>query len=78
MDTPLRIFRRSRKETLEALAAKLGITAGQLSRIERGKSTSLETAMAIKRLTGVNVGPLADVSDRDFRAVERALGGKAA
>jgi len=74
----LRERRKAMNLTLEALAEKLGITAGQLSRIERGKATSLDTALAIKRLTGVKVGPLADVSERDLRAVERVLGGKAA
>lgn len=76
--SPLRERRKAMNMTLEEMAEKLGITAGQLSRVERGKSTSLETALAIRRLTGVAVPPLADACERDLRAVERVLGSKAA
>lgn len=55
-----------------------GMTAGQLSRIERDKSTSLETALTIERLTGIKVGPLEGASSRDLKAVARVIGERAA
>jgi len=60
--------------TLETLAEKVGISASQLCRIEDGKPTSLKTAMAIEKLTGVKVGPLAGLSNRDMKVVARVLG----
>ena len=56
-------LRNRRKEmglTLVELAEKVGLTAGQLSRIERGGSPSLKTALALERVTGVRASDLAD------------------
>lgn len=78
MDSPLRTYRKERKLTLAEQAAKFGMTAGQLSRIERDNSTSLETALTIERLTGIKVGPLEGASSRDLRAVARVIGERAA
>lgn len=74
----LRDRRKALNLTLEAMAGKIGITASQLCRIEAGKPTSLKTAMAIEKLTGAKVGPLADLSDRDVKVIARVLGGEKA
>lgn len=50
--TPLRAFRKSQALTLDQLAPRLGVTAGQLSRIEREGTTSLEMALKLAELTG--------------------------
>lgn len=47
IDTPLRRLRRARKLTLETVAAAVGTDTGNLSRIERGKQTSLALAEAL-------------------------------
>lgn len=75
MENPLRAYRRARKLTLADLAPKFGLTISQLSRIERNEPTSLETALTIRRETGVAIGPLANASNRDINAVERVFGG---
>lgn len=54
-------LRNRRKElglTLAQLAAKVGVSEGQLSRIERGGKPSLSSAIAIERETGVSVATL--------------------
>lgn len=54
-------LRTRRKElglTLAQLAAKVGVSEGQLSRIERGGKPSLSSALAIERETGISVGAL--------------------
>ena len=73
MDSPLRRYRLERKMSLEALSSEFGLTKSQLSRIERDKPTSAETALVIWQKTGIKVGPIAKASDRDIRAVERVL-----
>lgn len=78
MESPLRKYRKDRKLTLAQQAEKFGMTAGQLSRIERDNSTSLETALAIEKLTGIKVGPLVGVSSRDLKAVARVVSDRAA
>lgn len=78
MESTLRTYRKERKLTLSHMADKFGMTAGQLSRIERGGATSLETALIIERLTGIKVGPLEGASSRDLKAVARVIGERAA
>lgn len=75
MVTPLRQYRTDRNLSLGEMAAQFGLTKSQLSRIERGTQTSLETALLIEKKTGIKVGPLANASTRDIRAVERVLSG---
>jgi transcriptional regulator with XRE-family HTH domain len=53
------MVRQQRGVTLEALAAKAGITKGFLSQIERGmKAPSISTLMRIAQVLGVGVGEL--------------------
>jgi len=73
MDSPLRQYRLERKLSLEALSVEFGLTKSQLSRIERNKPTSAETALLIWQKTGIKVGPIANATTRDIRAVERVL-----
>lgn len=50
----IRRVRRGKKISLEALAKRVGVSAMQLSRIERGqRGTSLETLLKIARLLGL-------------------------
>lgn len=46
---PIRQARRERNWTLEDLAAKLGVTSGQMSRIERNGTTNLEHALTLAK-----------------------------
>lgn len=58
-------LRNRRKElglTLAQLAAKVGVSEGQLSRIERGGKPSLSSAVAIERETGVTVAALVEAA----------------
>lgn len=73
MQTSLRQYRTSRKLSLEAMAPEFGISKYQLSRIETGAPTSIETALLIQKKTGIKVGPLANASTRDIKAIERVL-----
>lgn len=59
MDTPLRIRRKNLGLTLASLAERVGITQGQLSRIERGGRTSLDTAVKLEAATGVSAAQIA-------------------
>jgi len=59
MDTPLRIQRKNLGLTLADLAERVGITQGQLSRIERGGRASLNTAVKIEEITGVSAAEIA-------------------
>lgn len=59
MDTPLRIRRKKLGLTLATLASSVGITQGQLSRIERGGRTSLDTAVKLEAATGVSTAEIA-------------------
>ena len=59
MDTPLRIGRKNLGLTLAGLAERVGISQGQLSRIERGGRTSLDTAVKLEALTGVSASEIA-------------------
>jgi transcriptional regulator with XRE-family HTH domain len=55
--TPLRAFRtaKSPKMPLRELAAKIGVTEGQLSRIEREGTDSLPMAIKLAEITGLPV-----------------------
>jgi transcriptional regulator with XRE-family HTH domain len=57
--SPLREYRKRASLTLADLAAKVGVTVGQLSRIERNGQASLSTALAIQSETGVPVEDIA-------------------
>ena len=59
MDSRLRAFRHQRKLTLGVMAKQLGITPGQLSRIEREGTTSFPRAIALADMTGLPVGAFA-------------------
>lgn len=61
--TTLRNRRKEMGLTLVELAERVGLTAGQLSRIERGSTPSFKTALALERLTGVSAATLADGGD---------------
>lgn len=50
----LREFRQSQQLSLSDLAAKLGITKGWLSMIERGLASPGLVRLAIQRLTGIS------------------------
>lgn len=76
--TPLRTRRIEMGLTVTELAARAGISIGQLSRIENGRPTSQKTAIVLYRLTGVKVAPLASASTRDVNAIARVIGGAAA
>lgn len=50
----LRKVRKAKQMSLAELAAKVGVSEGQLSRIERGESgVSLATAAALENETGI-------------------------
>lgn len=51
--TPLRKFRRDRKLTLRDFAKQVGVSEGQLSRIEREGTTSLGRALSLAEKTGL-------------------------
>ena len=53
--SPLRAFRRRKGKTLRDMAADLGISEGQLSRIETSGTTSLERAVSLSKATGLPV-----------------------
>lgn len=53
--TPLRKFRKDQGKTLDDLAPEVGVTAGQLSRIERQGTESLTTALKLSEVTGLPV-----------------------
>lgn len=55
MSASLREFRKSKGWTLDDLAEKVELSAGQLSRIEREGTTSLPTAMKLAKLTELPV-----------------------
>jgi transcriptional regulator with XRE-family HTH domain len=52
--TPLREYRKAAGVTLADLAPRVGVTEGQLSRIERFGGASLTTAAKIEELTGLS------------------------
>jgi transcriptional regulator with XRE-family HTH domain len=51
--TPLRQYRTDQGLTLRELADQVGVTEGQLSRIERERRTSWATARKIAEVTGL-------------------------
>lgn len=55
--SPLRAYRLAHKPKmpLRTLAERIGVTEGQLSRIERGGTTSLETALRLATATGLPI-----------------------
>lgn len=64
-ETPLRKVRKATSQTLEGVAAAVGIDVTTLSRIERGERTSPETAEKLAKyfqlvLPGGSVKPLID------------------
>lgn len=74
----LRDVRRERGWTLEVLAARAGMSASTLSRLESGKrQASLELLLPLTRLLGIRIDdllPAAAVDPRVRRAVERREG----
>jgi transcriptional regulator with XRE-family HTH domain len=52
-ETPLRAYRRNKKMTLREFAVQAGVSEGQLSRIEREGTTSLERALDLARITAL-------------------------
>lgn len=66
IDTPLRRLRRTRALTLETVAAAVGTDTGNLSRIERGKQTSLALAAALVDYFGVG-----DITEAEILYPER-------
>lgn len=50
---PLRKFRKDRNWTLRDLADQVGVTEGQMSRIEREGTTSLDMALKLSNVTGL-------------------------
>jgi transcriptional regulator with XRE-family HTH domain len=60
----LRQYRKRKGLTLADLAPKIGVTEGQLSRIETTGKASLKTALAIQEETGVPATCLAPVEGR--------------
>jgi transcriptional regulator with XRE-family HTH domain len=62
---PLRTFRKAQTPalSLKALAERVGLTEGQLSRIERKGTESLTTAMKLSEITGLPVESFARASD---------------
>lgn len=56
--TPLRRVREARKLTLQQVSAQTGINTGNLSRIERGGSTSPERAELLARLFAPDITEL--------------------
>lgn len=65
MDTPLRTRRKDLGLTLATLAERVGITQGQLSRIEREGRASLATAIKLEAVTGVSAADIAQPSSAD-------------
>jgi len=63
----IRQIRRQRKLSLEALAAKSGLTKSYLSKLERGiNSPSIATTLKIARAFGVELGQLlGETTDKD-------------
>lgn len=55
--SPLRAFRQSQQPRmpLRTLAERIGVSEGQLSRIERGGTTSLDMALKLASETGLPV-----------------------
>jgi transcriptional regulator with XRE-family HTH domain len=69
----LREYRKAAKITLSDLAARIGVTEGQLSRIERGQSgVSLTTASAIERETGIPASTFAPAQPGNEDSVSEA------
>jgi transcriptional regulator with XRE-family HTH domain len=60
--SPLRAYRKAQKLTLGVLSEPVGVTPGQLSRIERFGTTSLPTALKLAEITGL---PVADFAPRE-------------
>lgn len=52
---PIRQARKERNWTLDDLAARLKISSGQMSRIERNGTTSLEHALTLSEALGLPV-----------------------
>ena len=67
---PIRLYRRQNGLTLEVLAERVGVTHGQLSRIERGMTPSLATAMRLAEATSISVETLfgGHMADRKIEA----------
>lgn len=59
IETPLRQFRRREKLTLKQLSEQVGVTEGQLSRIEREGRTSFSTARKLAEATGLSLEEIA-------------------
>jgi len=57
-NTPLKAFRRNNGLKLRDLAEQIGVTEGQMSRIERNGTNSLSTALRIANVTGLPVAAL--------------------
>lgn len=53
--TPLRAFRKAQAKTLKELADIVGVSEGQLSRIEREGTESLPMAMRLSEITNLPV-----------------------
>lgn len=53
LESPLRKYRRAISATQEQLAGKIGVTPGQVSRIEREGTTSLPMALKLADVTGL-------------------------
>jgi transcriptional regulator with XRE-family HTH domain len=58
-DTPLRAARKRKKLSLQALATELGVSLGQMSRIERYGTKSLPHALYLSERLRVSVKALA-------------------
>lgn len=56
--SPLRMRRKALNLTLSELARKVGVTEGQLSRIERFGGVSAPIAVKLQEVTGVSVAEI--------------------
>lgn len=76
MTALLRAVRRQRGLTLEALAARTGLTKSYLSKVERGRSTpSIAVALKVARALDVDVGRLfSDDATQEKITIDRAPG----
>lgn len=64
----LRDYRKRNGMTLAELAAKVGVTPGQLSRIETGESgTTLAVAVRIEEETGIKPADIANIPRAEGR-----------
>lgn len=56
VDTPLRIARKRRNLSLQDMAAQLGVSIGQMSRIERYGTNDLTHALRLSELLEMHPG----------------------